>query len=174
MPGLVRSSAPLPCPPPHPPSRPLRTMYDILGHRNEWWVPGKIVEARQRLAQYWKVRHGGRGRVAAWAGGGEGCGGAGGRGSRRGQRRGGERMEAVERDGEGGRLELRRRGQRESSVPRGGGGAVLGGPNSHARLQRPTVRHTVNLSQSTDIAPIRYTNTPPYPQSFHPGPRLQS
>ncbi|KAG2440720.1 hypothetical protein HXX76_003577 [Chlamydomonas incerta] len=31
------------------------TMYDILGHRNEWWVPGKIVEARQRLAQYWKA-----------------------------------------------------------------------------------------------------------------------
>ncbi|KAG2441975.1 hypothetical protein HYH02_009769 [Chlamydomonas schloesseri] len=31
------------------------TIYDILGHRNEWWVPGKIVEARQRLAQYWKA-----------------------------------------------------------------------------------------------------------------------
>lgn len=27
---------------------------DILANRNEWWVPGKIVEARQRLSEYWK------------------------------------------------------------------------------------------------------------------------
>ncbi|GLI71457.1 hypothetical protein VaNZ11_016678, partial [Volvox africanus] len=30
-------------------------LYDILAHRNDWWVPGKIVEARQRLAYYWKA-----------------------------------------------------------------------------------------------------------------------
>ncbi|GIM14936.1 hypothetical protein Vretimale_17803 [Volvox reticuliferus] len=30
-------------------------IYDILAHRNDWWVPGKIVEARQRLAYYWKA-----------------------------------------------------------------------------------------------------------------------
>lgn len=30
---------------------------DILNNRNEWWVPGKIVDARQRLADYWKVGH---------------------------------------------------------------------------------------------------------------------
>ncbi|GLC52406.1 Phosphoglucan, water dikinase, chloroplastic [Pleodorina starrii] len=30
-------------------------IYDILAHRNDWWVPGKIVEARQRLAAYWKA-----------------------------------------------------------------------------------------------------------------------
>ena len=28
---------------------------DLLQNRNEWWVPGKIVELRQRLADYWKV-----------------------------------------------------------------------------------------------------------------------
>ena len=28
---------------------------DLLQNRNEWWVPGKIVELRQRLAGYWKV-----------------------------------------------------------------------------------------------------------------------
>lgn len=27
---------------------------DILQNRNEWWVPGKIVDARLRLANYWK------------------------------------------------------------------------------------------------------------------------
>lgn len=37
------------------PSYAPRIIFDILGHRNEWWVPGKIVEARQRLAHYWKV-----------------------------------------------------------------------------------------------------------------------
>ena len=31
------------------------TIGDILQHRQEWWVPGKIVMARQRLAEYWKV-----------------------------------------------------------------------------------------------------------------------
>lgn len=30
-------------------------IFDILANRNEWWVPGKIVEARHRLKQYWKV-----------------------------------------------------------------------------------------------------------------------
>lgn len=30
---------------------------DILAHRHEWWVPGKIVEARHRLKHYWQVRH---------------------------------------------------------------------------------------------------------------------
>lgn len=30
---------------------------DILANRHEWWVPGKIVEARKRLKHYWKVRH---------------------------------------------------------------------------------------------------------------------
>lgn len=28
---------------------------DLLQNRNEWWVPGKVVELRQRLAGYWKV-----------------------------------------------------------------------------------------------------------------------
>ncbi|KAL4424419.1 hypothetical protein ABPG77_005662 [Micractinium sp. CCAP 211/92] len=27
---------------------------DILANRNEWWVPGKIVEARHRLKHYWQ------------------------------------------------------------------------------------------------------------------------
>ncbi len=40
---------------------------DILANRNEWWVPGKIVTARSRLANYWKVRggreEGGEGRL---------------------------------------------------------------------------------------------------------------
>jgi len=27
---------------------------DMLTNRNEWWVPGKIVEIRQRLSGYWK------------------------------------------------------------------------------------------------------------------------
>lgn len=27
---------------------------DILAHRMDWWVPGKIVEARHRLKQYWQ------------------------------------------------------------------------------------------------------------------------
>lgn len=26
---------------------------DVLANRNEWWVPGKIVEVRKRLAGYW-------------------------------------------------------------------------------------------------------------------------
>ncbi|GAB4821271.1 hypothetical protein N2152v2_008317 [Parachlorella kessleri] len=29
-------------------------IFDILANRNEWWVPGKIVEARHRLKQYWQ------------------------------------------------------------------------------------------------------------------------
>ena len=28
---------------------------DILQNREAWWVPGKIVEVRERLAGYWKV-----------------------------------------------------------------------------------------------------------------------
>lgn len=28
---------------------------DILQNRNEWWVPGKIVTARQRLEPVWRV-----------------------------------------------------------------------------------------------------------------------
>ncbi|PSC73883.1 ABC transporter A family member 2 isoform B [Micractinium conductrix] len=28
---------------------------DILNNRNEWWVPGKIVEARHRLKSYWQA-----------------------------------------------------------------------------------------------------------------------
>ncbi|KAK9807043.1 hypothetical protein WJX72_011773 [[Myrmecia] bisecta] len=31
------------------------TLHDILAHRNEWWVPGKIVEARGRLEGYWRA-----------------------------------------------------------------------------------------------------------------------
>lgn len=27
---------------------------DMLSNRNEWWVPGKIVEIRQKLSGYWK------------------------------------------------------------------------------------------------------------------------
>jgi len=27
---------------------------DVLANRHEWWVPGKIVDARGRLAQYWR------------------------------------------------------------------------------------------------------------------------
>lgn len=30
------------------------TIGDILANRNEWWVPGKIVDARRRLAGYWQ------------------------------------------------------------------------------------------------------------------------
>lgn len=30
---------------------------DLLQNRNEWWVPGKIVDLRERLSYYWKVRH---------------------------------------------------------------------------------------------------------------------
>lgn len=30
-------------------------LYDLLGHRNEWWVPGKLVDLRQRLESYWRV-----------------------------------------------------------------------------------------------------------------------
>jgi len=36
------------------------TIGDILANRNEWWVPGKIVEARHRLAGYWKNTNGTR------------------------------------------------------------------------------------------------------------------
>ena len=32
-------------------------LYDLMGHRNEWWVPGKLVELRQRLEPYWRVSH---------------------------------------------------------------------------------------------------------------------
>lgn len=28
----------------------------MLSNRNEWWVPGKIVEVRHRLKGYWQVR----------------------------------------------------------------------------------------------------------------------
>ena len=31
---------------------------DMLTNRNEWWVPGKIVEIRQRLSGYWKGTQG--------------------------------------------------------------------------------------------------------------------
>ena len=37
---------------------------DILANRTAWWVPGKIVEARERLKYYWKVRRG----VMGWCG----------------------------------------------------------------------------------------------------------
>lgn len=30
-------------------------LYDVLRNRNEWWVPGKLVELRQRLEGYWRV-----------------------------------------------------------------------------------------------------------------------
>ncbi|KAF5831865.1 glutathione synthetase ATP-binding domain-like protein [Dunaliella salina] len=30
-------------------------VFDILANRNEWWVPGKIVEVRSRLAHYWQA-----------------------------------------------------------------------------------------------------------------------
>lgn len=29
-------------------------LHDLLEHRTEWWVPGKIVEIRKRLSGYWK------------------------------------------------------------------------------------------------------------------------
>lgn len=29
-------------------------LYEILAHRNEWFVPGKIADARARLAQVWR------------------------------------------------------------------------------------------------------------------------
>ena len=29
--------------------------YDMLSNRNEWWVPGKLVDIRQRLEPYWRV-----------------------------------------------------------------------------------------------------------------------
>ena len=29
---------------------------DLLQNRNEWWVPGKLVQLRGRLADHWKVR----------------------------------------------------------------------------------------------------------------------
>lgn len=28
---------------------------DILANRTAWWVPGKIIQARHRLKQYWQV-----------------------------------------------------------------------------------------------------------------------
>ena len=31
---------------------------DMLSNRNEWWVPGKVVEIRQRLSGYWKGTEG--------------------------------------------------------------------------------------------------------------------
>ncbi|BDA48979.1 Alpha-glucan water dikinase, chloroplastic [Coccomyxa sp. Obi] len=31
------------------------TLYDILNNRNEWWVPGKIVEAREQVQWVWKA-----------------------------------------------------------------------------------------------------------------------
>ena len=30
-------------------------LYDLLSHREDWWVPGKLVELRQRLAGYREV-----------------------------------------------------------------------------------------------------------------------
>ena len=30
-------------------------LYDLLSHRNDWWVPGKLVELRGRLEHYWRV-----------------------------------------------------------------------------------------------------------------------
>ncbi|DBB11157.1 TPA: Phosphoglucan, water dikinase, chloroplastic [Trebouxia sp. C0006] len=30
-------------------------LYDILKNRNEWWVPGKLVDLRQRLEPYWRA-----------------------------------------------------------------------------------------------------------------------
>ncbi|KAA6428767.1 MAG: carbohydrate-binding module family 45 protein [Trebouxia sp. A1-2] len=30
-------------------------LYDMLNNRNEWWVPGKLVELRQRLEPYWRA-----------------------------------------------------------------------------------------------------------------------
>ena len=33
-------------------------LQDLLDHRNEWWVPGKLVELRERLQWVWKVRTG--------------------------------------------------------------------------------------------------------------------
>ncbi len=30
------------------------TIYDILRNRNEWWVPGKIVDARRGLRNCWQ------------------------------------------------------------------------------------------------------------------------
>lgn len=30
-------------------------LYDLLSHRNEWWVPGKLVELRGRLRHYREV-----------------------------------------------------------------------------------------------------------------------
>ena len=32
-------------------------LYDILKNRNEWWVPSKLVDLRQRLEPYWRVSH---------------------------------------------------------------------------------------------------------------------
>ena len=31
-------------------------LHDLLAHRNDWWVPGKLVELRGRLEHYWRVR----------------------------------------------------------------------------------------------------------------------
>ncbi|KAL3153549.1 Phosphoglucan, water dikinase, chloroplastic [Trebouxia sp. C0009 RCD-2024] len=30
-------------------------LHDLLRNRNEWWVPGKLVELRQRLEAYWRA-----------------------------------------------------------------------------------------------------------------------
>lgn len=35
-------------------------LFDMLKHRNEWWVPGKIVDIRQRLAPVWRAPGGPR------------------------------------------------------------------------------------------------------------------
>lgn len=29
-------------------------LFDLKDHRDEWWVPGKVVELREKLAPYWK------------------------------------------------------------------------------------------------------------------------
>ena len=30
-------------------------LFDLLEHRSAWWVPGKLVDLRHRLAHVWKV-----------------------------------------------------------------------------------------------------------------------
>ena len=33
----------------------LWNLHDLLSHRDDWWVPGKLVDLRQRLAEYRQV-----------------------------------------------------------------------------------------------------------------------
>lgn len=51
-------SAPLALPGPDSPALCLSASADLLQNRNEWWVPGKIVEVRHRLKPYWQVGEG--------------------------------------------------------------------------------------------------------------------